>query len=87
MLIFWQAESEVQNAGFNLSRSKTKDRDFHEIAFIDEAESTAVAHDYQFVNTAVEAEQTYYHSLGDVDVQGVSNRPQEIKIEFDRSHL
>jgi hypothetical protein len=84
VLLSWRTQSEIHNVGFNLYRSETKGGDDHKIAFIDGAGSTPVAHDYQFVDRAVQPGQTYYYYLEDVDAQGIANRLPEIGIEFEK---
>lgn len=76
VLLEWTTASEVNTAGFNLYRSENKDGPFAKInAQIIPASTDAVlGGKYQYADAGVEAGQTYYYQLEDVEYSGITTR-------------
>jgi hypothetical protein len=70
----WKTASEIDNAGFNIYRSETKDGDYEQIndSLIAAEGSATEGAAYKFVDDDVENRQVYWYVLEDVDLNGVS---------------
>jgi hypothetical protein len=74
VVIEWVTESEIENVGFNLYRSSTRDGEYIQIndsMVISEGSSLEGAA-YQFFDEDVQNRKTYYYKLEDIDIYGVS---------------
>jgi hypothetical protein len=80
VILKWRTETEVNNLGFAIYRSETKDGNYTKIAFVKGAGSTAMPTDYQFVDKKAEADKTYFYYLEDIDIAGTKNRNDIIKV-------
>ncbi|MBM3237238.1 T9SS type A sorting domain-containing protein [Candidatus Poribacteria bacterium] len=80
IILKWRTESEVNNVGFSVYRSESEEGKYNKISFVSGAGNTAMPSDYQFVDKKVEAGKTYFYYLEDIDVTGVKNRSNTIKI-------
>ncbi len=76
----WRTESEVNNFGFIIYRSETKDGEYKEIGRKDGAGNSAMPTDYQFIDKEAEAGKTYFYYLEDIDITGKRNTSQIIKV-------
>jgi len=72
VILKWQTQSEIDNLGFNILRSESKDASFEKInaEIINGAGNSTSPTDYSFVDDRVEANQTYYYQLEDIDIRG-----------------
>ena len=72
-VITWQTESELENAGFNILRSETKNGTFTVVnpKLIPGAGTTAERNTYQYVDTGTKPGQHYYYQLEDVSFNGI----------------
>ena len=77
----WRTESEVNNVGFNVYRSTTKDGNFTKLGFVEGHGSTPFGHDYSFAD-AVKTEGTYFYYIEDIDVEGKKERSDIISVTF-----
>jgi hypothetical protein len=70
----WTTESEIDNAGFNLYRSDSKDGKYSRInaSLIPAKGSASQGVSYEFVDSAVKNGRTYYYKLKDIDLSGKS---------------
>jgi hypothetical protein len=70
--IRWITESEINNAGFHLYRSKATDGPFEQIngALIPGAGNSTEPREYSFIDNRVEPDQDYHYKLADVDIYG-----------------
>ncbi|MDZ7401005.1 MAG: T9SS type A sorting domain-containing protein [candidate division KSB1 bacterium] len=68
----WTTQSETENYGFQLYRSRSKDRDYQQITrtLIPGAGNSSQVHHYSFVDRDVMMGETYYYKLADVDFSG-----------------
>ena len=82
LMLKWRTESEVNNIGFNLYRSESQDGPFLKIGWMDGAVNSAVPRDYHFIDKTAQAGRTYFYYIEDVDVEGVREKSQMIKIAF-----
>ena len=72
-VITWHTESELENAGFNILRSETKNGTFTVIntKLIPGAGTTAERSTYQYIDTGTKPGQHYYYQLEDVSFTGI----------------
>jgi hypothetical protein len=71
--LHWRTESEVDNLGFNIFKSHTKDADsFRRIndKLIPGTGNSPMPHDYTFIDEDVKMGFRYYYYLQDVDIRG-----------------
>lgn len=72
-VVSWRTVSEIDNTGFNLWRSETADGARALVTYVPSQSPGATAGaDYQVVDAAVQAGQTYWFWLEDVDVNGAT---------------
>ncbi|MBL7136330.1 MAG: T9SS type A sorting domain-containing protein [Candidatus Marinimicrobia bacterium] len=93
VLLEWSTESEIENLGFILERrySKLEIGNWEEIASylsntaLEGHGSTTEAHEYQYMDRAVQPGATYEYRLGDVDYNGkvTWHGKVEIKVEVE----
>lgn len=76
----WRTESEVNNIGFNVYRSKKIFGPFSKIAFVDGAGNSAMPIDYQFTDKKAEAGKTYFYYLEDIDIAGEKSKSAFLKV-------
>jgi hypothetical protein len=82
--LFWQAESQQQNLGWNLYRSETKDGRFVKVngKLIEGAGTTAARMKYHFIDKDARRGKSYFYYLEDVSFDGVKCRTPLIKAIF-----
>jgi len=80
VIINWRTEAEVNNIGFTIYRSESKDGNYTKISFVSGAGNTGMPTDYQFKDTKAEPGKTYYYYLEDIDIAGERNKSDIIKI-------
>ncbi|MBC8236129.1 hypothetical protein H8E77_41815 [bacterium] len=74
----WRTETEVNNIGFTIYRSKVKDGKFVKIGFVKGAGSTGMPTDYEFVDKTTKPGQTYFYYLEDIDVEGIKTKSKVV---------
>jgi hypothetical protein len=74
VIIQWTTESEIDNAEFNLYRSKSEDGDYTKIntSLIPPQGSSTQGASYEYVDKDVKNRKTYYYKLEDIDLNGTS---------------
>ncbi len=81
--IEWETASEVETVGFNILRGETPQGEFKQInaQLIPASSDPFSDNSYSYVDTNVQAGETYYYFLEDVEAGGRANRhgPLEIK--------
>ncbi|MBI1928171.1 hypothetical protein HYR99_28485 [Candidatus Poribacteria bacterium] len=82
ILLKWRTESETNNLGFHVYRSKTKDGEYVRITptLIKGHGTDAIPHDYSFLDETAEPEKTYYYYIEDTDFSGKTNQSHLIKV-------
>ncbi len=72
VVIHWTTESEIDNAGFNILRSPTRDGHFKRInaELIQGAGSTAERQTYKWIDTTAKPGVVYYYQIEDVSLAG-----------------
>jgi hypothetical protein len=72
IIVTWQTESEVNNAGFNLYRAATEDGEYVQInsSLIPAQGTSTQGAFYEFVDKDVQNRKTYYYKLEDIDMNG-----------------
>ncbi|MCH8291846.1 T9SS type A sorting domain-containing protein [Candidatus Poribacteria bacterium] len=87
--IEWRTATEVNNLGFNLYRSKTREGKFEKVnpGLIEGAGSSPLPHNYQFVDRDVEPGEVYYYYLVDIDITGITEKSDllEVNLKTNRS--
>jgi hypothetical protein len=81
VIINWSTESEINNAGFNLYRSESKDGQYVKInnsLTMAKGSSTQGAI-YEFIDNEVQNRMTYYYKLEDIDLNGKSTMHGPVK--------
>lgn len=82
VVLHWRTESETNNIGFNIYRSTIKDGKFKRVGFVEGHGSTAVAHEYTFMDKRAKTAETYYYYLDDIDIEGKTEKSDLISITF-----
>ncbi len=74
IILAWETESEIDNAGFNIYRAEAEDGEYIKInaSLIPARGSVAQGEAYTFVDRSVERGKTYYYKLEDIDLSGTS---------------
>jgi hypothetical protein len=74
VILRWITASEIDNAGFNLYRSESKDGEYVKInaSLIPAQGSPTQGATYQFIDENVRNRTTYYYKLEDIDLNGTS---------------
>jgi hypothetical protein len=83
ILLRWQTESEVNNAGFYICRSENKEGQFQRISpLIQGAGNTNELQKYDFIDHNVLEGKTYYYLIEDMDINGVVTKHKVISITY-----
>ena len=80
VILLWRTETEVDNVGFSILRSESRDGKWVEITFVKGAGNRGMPKDYQFQDVSIEAGKTYYYFLEDIDIFGEKERHNIIKV-------
>jgi hypothetical protein len=74
VIIQWRTDSEINNAGFNLYRSESREEGYIKIsnALIPAKGSATQGAAYEYVDKKVKNRKTYYYKLEDIDLSGKS---------------
>ena len=72
IILKWETESEANNAGFNIYRAESENGDYIKInrELISAKGSSTQGAAYEFVDSAVQIQITYYYKLEDFDLLG-----------------
>jgi hypothetical protein len=83
VIIEWATASEIDNAGFNLYRSESKDGNYVKInaSLISAEGSPTTGATYQFVDKDVKNRTAYYYKLEDIDLNGTSTMHGPVSAE------
>ena len=79
----WHTSHEIDNAGFDVLRSITKDGDYVKLnkRLIEGRGTSAVPYNYQYIDTEVSAGYTYYYRIEALDFLGVRSPSRTIRLE------
>ena len=82
IILNWRTESEVNNLGFNVYRSKRLDGDYVKVtpALIMGAGTEATPREYSFTDEYVVVGRTYYYYIEDMEFSGKTNKSDIIEI-------
>jgi hypothetical protein len=74
VIIEWNTESEINNAGFNIYRATSENGEYTKIndSLIPATGSSSQGASYEFTDTEVQNRKTYYYKLEDMDLNGKS---------------
>lgn len=72
IVVRWTTESELDNAGFNVYRSETRDGEFNQVnaELIQGAGTTGERNTYKWVDASAKVGQVYYYQIEDVSFAG-----------------
>ncbi|MFN2166654.1 MAG: GEVED domain-containing protein, partial [Anaerolineae bacterium] len=85
VLVSWETVSEVDNLGFNLYRNTSPDgpaEQLNENLIPSQSPGSTQGASYQWQDLDVEAGQTYYYWLEDVDVNGATSMHGPVSVDF-----
>lgn len=82
VVIKWTTESEIDNAGFNILRSETKNGTFKVIntTLIQGAGTTGERHTYTWTDTTAKPNVMYYYRIEDVSFAGIREQLATVRI-------
>lgn len=80
VILVWRTEAELDNVGFAIYRSGTKDGDYTRIAFVNGAQDSETSNNYQFTDEQAQPSHTYYYYLEDVDLAGKRTKSDVIRV-------
>ncbi len=82
IILKWTTESEVDNAGFYIYRSETKDGEFKVInpAIIQGAGTTGERNEYTWTDTTAKSNTVYYYQIEDVSHAGVREQLATVRL-------
>jgi len=85
VLVEWTTESEVNNLGFNLYKSESKDGEFAQLntTIIEGAGNSTTKNDYTFTDTEVVPGKIYYYQIEDVAFDGKTEKHDIISMTMD----
>ena len=80
--IKWTTESELNNAGFNILRSETKNGEFKIVnsALIQGAGTTSERHTYTWTDTTAKPSVVYYYRIEDISYTGVRKQLATVRL-------
>ena len=86
IVLKWTTESEIDNAGFNILRSETRNGTFKIVnsTLIQGAGTTGERNTYMWTDTAVKPNMVYYYRLEDVSFAGVQEQLATVRM---RGHV
>jgi len=72
VILQWNTESEIDNAGFNIYRSESEDGQYTKINtdLIPAKGASTQGASYEFIDNNVQNRKTYYYKLEDIDLNG-----------------
>ena len=84
--LIWRTESETNNLGFHVYRSRRKEGEYVRITptLISGQGSDSTPHDYSFLDETAEEGNTYWYRIVDVDFSGVTDKSDPIQVVFRR---
>ncbi len=82
VILNWTTESELDNAGFYIYRSETKDGEFQVVnpTMIEGNGTTGERTEYKWMDTTVQANTVYYYQIEDVSHAGVRKRLATVRV-------
>ena len=83
VVITWRTQSELNNAGFNILRSKSKNGEFKRInaTLIQGAGTSSEKHTYSFRDTTAHPNIAYYYQIEDVSFSGVRRTLATVRLK------
>ena len=82
-MLKWTTESEVDNAGFYIYRSETKDGEFRVVnpTMIQGAGTTGERNEYTWTDTTAKPNTVYYYQIEDVSHAGVRKQLATVRLK------
>ena len=83
VVITWTTEAELDNAGFNILRSESKNGEFKIInpALIHGAGTSSEKHTYSFTDTTADPNLAYYYQIEDVSFNGIRRTLATVRLK------
>ena len=82
VVVRWITESELNNAGFNILRSETKDGEFKIVnpQLIQGAGTTSERHTYTWTDTTAKPNVVYYYRIEDISYSGAREQLATVRV-------
>ena len=81
-MLTWRTESEFNNRGFELQRSKDG-KNFIVVSWVNGQGTTVIPHDYKYVDRRIEQNNTYYYRLKQIDYDGEFEYSELVVLTYD----
>ena len=84
VIITWETESEIENAGFNILRSETKTDNFKVVnpKIIQGSGTTGERHTYTWKDTTAKTNIVYYYRIEDISYAGVQRQLATVRLKM-----
>jgi len=79
IVLHWRTETEINNLGFIVYRSDSKDGKYIKIGRKDGAGNSSTPFDYQFLDEEVEIGKRYFYYIEDIDIVGSRSQSEIVK--------
>jgi hypothetical protein len=89
VILRWHTTHEMDNAGFDVLRSLSRNGDYVKLNkhLIEGQGTSAVPHDYQYIDSGVIAGNTYYYKVESLDLLGDKSSSKMIRLEVNEDAL
>ena len=84
VILIWHTETEVENVGFNIYRSDSKDGRYEKIGWVDSKGALIAPNDYLFTDEDVVEGRSYFYYIESVELSGKRSRSDIIQVVLDR---
>jgi len=87
--VVWHTSHEIDNAGFNVLRSVSENGVYTKLnqRLIEGQGTSAIPHDYHYIDSAVSAGNTYYYKVESLDLLGEKSSSKVVKVEVTEDAL
>ena len=85
VLVRWITESELNNAGFNILRSETRNGEFTKVHFVAGQGTTTERNAYEWKDTSAKPNVVYYYQIQDVSLDGEITTLRQSRLKGDIS--
>ncbi len=83
VILNWHTETEVENIGFSIYRSDSKDGKYEKIGWVDSKGTLIAPNDYLFTDEDVEEGKSYFYYIESVEFSGKRFRSDIIQVVLD----
>ena len=86
VILMWQTESEVNNLGFAIYRSKRKNGPYTKLGWVASARDTQPPCRYRFIDETAEKGKVYFYILEYIDIAGGTERSDAIQFDWSKKY-